>query len=155
MPRRGFIKLAAGIFNGLIALALAVPGLGYLFTPLFYKGKETWVKLGAIAKFSTGHPQKAVFKYISESGYTSTEKSAFVWVVANSAEANNLTVLSAVCTHTGCNVSWQSGEKKFVCPCHGGRYDLKGEVISGPPPRPLTTLPFRIENGQLFVQLSL
>ena len=153
IPRRGFLKLAIGMLNGLIALLLAVPGLGFLLTPVLRKRAETWVKLGSIEQFRSVVPQKAIFKYTSEADYTLAEKNGFVWVVADEAEQERVSVLSAVCTHTGCNVSWQSGEEKFVCPCHEGRYDLTGKVLSGPPPRPLTKLETRLQNGELFIQL--
>ena len=151
IPRRGFLKFAIGLFNGLIVLLLAVPGLGFLLTPVLRKRVETWAKLGSIEQFRSGMPQKAIFKYISEADYILAEKNGFVWVVAD--EQGRVSVLSAVCTHTGCNVAWQPGEEKFVCPCHEGRYDLTGKVLSGPPPRSLTKLETRLENGELFIQL--
>jgi glycine/D-amino acid oxidase-like deaminating enzyme/nitrite reductase/ring-hydroxylating ferredoxin subunit len=42
-------------------------------------------------------------------------------------------VLSSVCTHAGCIVNFNPAEKSWDCPCHGGRFDLNGKVISGPP----------------------
>jgi menaquinol-cytochrome c reductase iron-sulfur subunit len=151
VSRRGFLKIAIGFLNGLIAIMLAVPGLGFLLTPVFRKGSASWVKLGTVEKYAGDEPQKAVFKYTSTSGYTTAEKTGFVWVVAE--DAQNIAVLSAVCSHTGCNVAWQADEQKFVCPCHEGRYDRHGDVLSGPPPRPLTKLQTRIDNGQLLVEL--
>lgn len=44
-----------------------------------------------------------------------------------------ITALSPTCTHAGCIVSFNDEEKSWDCPCHGGRYDLKGQVITGPP----------------------
>ncbi|SFC36065.1 hypothetical protein SAMN05421747_10991 [Parapedobacter composti] len=41
--------------------------------------------------------------------------------------------LSPVCTHAGCIVAWNDAEKSWDCPCHGGRYDVRGNVLSGPP----------------------
>jgi cytochrome b6-f complex iron-sulfur subunit len=44
---------------------------------------------------------------------------------------------SAKCTHEGCTVTYLPGQSVIWCPCHDGRFDLNGRVISGPPPRPL------------------
>jgi len=42
--------------------------------------------------------------------------------------------LNAVCTHLGCVVPWNSGQNKFICPCHGSQYDRTGKVVRGPAP---------------------
>jgi len=41
------------------------------------------------------------------------------------------------CTHLQCAVNWVESTKQYMCPCHGGVYDMKGNVLSGPPPQPL------------------
>lgn len=48
-------------------------------------------------------------------------------------EQGEVHAVSAVCTHAYCLVHWNSAEKTWDCPCHGGRYTVRGEVIEGPP----------------------
>jgi cytochrome b6-f complex iron-sulfur subunit len=48
-----------------------------------------------------------------------------------------LCAFSAKCTHEGCTVTYLPGQSVIWCPCHDGRFDMAGRVLSGPPPRPL------------------
>lgn len=52
-----------------------------------------------------------------------------------------LTALSPVCTHAGCIVVWNNVEKSWDCPCHGGRYDITGHILTGPPRNNLEPVP--------------
>lgn len=58
-------------------------------------------------------------------------------VAAYRDDAGTLHLLSPVCTHARCIVHWNQVESTWDCPCHGGRYTPLGEVISGPPMKPL------------------
>jgi len=62
--------------------------------------------------------------------------------------------VSRECTHLGCTVPWMGDERRFVCPCHSSAYDIRGDVVRPPAPRPLDLHPVRIENGVVKVDVS-
>lgn len=59
--------------------------------------------------------------------------------------------ISAICTHLHCIVNWNEMLKKFECPCHGAKFNQNGEVLEGPPPRPLDLYKLQIIAGNVAV----
>ncbi|MEW6567856.1 MAG: Rieske 2Fe-2S domain-containing protein [Chloroflexota bacterium] len=55
------------------------------------------------------------------------------------------------CTHLGCAVPWVEAEGQFHCPCHTSLFDVRGEVMGGPAPRPLDLFPITIVDGEVWV----
>jgi Rieske Fe-S protein len=55
-----------------------------------------------------------------------------------------LVAYSSICTHLACAVLWRPESHRLECPCHDGVFDpATGEVLAGPPPRPLPTVRLR------------
>lgn len=52
-------------------------------------------------------------------------------------EQDELHFVEAECTHMGCMIKWNNDEKSWDCPCHGSRFNTKGEVLNGPANEPL------------------
>lgn len=61
--------------------------------------------------------------------------------------------LSAVCTHVRCILNFDRERRVIACPCHDGRFDLKGNVLSGPPPRSLPAYEVSMRAGEVFVRV--
>jgi cytochrome b6-f complex iron-sulfur subunit len=127
------------------------------------------VCLGGIATASIGAVAYPLFRYLSPiQEHESTGKVTFqendisegdakFFQYAGSAAVliknreQGVIALSAVCTHLGCIVQWQKERSEFLCPCHAGRYTAQGQVISGPPPKPLQALPVSVANGTITI----
>lgn len=62
-------------------------------------------------------------------------------------------IFSSLCTHLGCRVGWDSTKNNFLCPCHDGRFDTSGRVLSGPPPAPLTAYTVRLDRDNVYVSV--
>lgn len=57
----------------------------------------------------------------------------------------------AVCTHLDCTVQYRKDMGAIWCACHNGKYDLSGQNLSGPPPRPLESLKVNVSGNDVYV----
>lgn len=68
-------------------------------------------------------------------------------------DAQRVIALSAVCTHVRCILQFDRERRGLACPCHDGRFDLAGNVLSGPPPKPLKSYEVAVRAGEVYVQI--
>jgi len=142
--RREFIKKALSGVLALLGLGFLLPAAG-LFAPI--KGRDKSLVFFPLIP-EDELPRSGVKK--AELAFTASGKDRKTRVFIVSAPEGP-TVFSATCSHLGCLVNYNKQKREFVCPCHGGRYDLAGRNIAGPPPAPLTRYPVRMQEGTLFV----
>jgi len=71
-------------------------------------------------------------------------------ILINTSEGE-LKAFSALCTHLTCTVIFESDSGSIFCPCHNGRFDLSGNVISGPPPSPLESYHVEISGEDIII----
>jgi Rieske Fe-S protein len=93
--------------------------------------------------------QRPAFLDDKTEGFTQSEREEIM---------KSLNVLSNSCAHLGCPVRWlvNEGVGEFLCPCHGGLYDINGEYLGGPPPRGMyryNVAEVR-EDGKLYIKHS-
>ncbi|GHO43952.1 ubiquinol-cytochrome c reductase iron-sulfur subunit [Ktedonospora formicarum] len=70
-------------------------------------------------------------------------------------KTGEVVAVMATCPHMGCLVQWDSDERCFACPCHGGLFSKYGEPMQGPVMY-LTALPrleTRIQDNQIYVKV--
>lgn len=68
-------------------------------------------------------------------------------------DATHLHALAATCTHSNiCLVAWDRRRQQLVCPCHRGVFDEEGNVVSGPPPRPLARREVVVRGQAVYVK---
>jgi Rieske Fe-S protein len=152
--RRSFFGALLGIGTAGMGALLAIPILRYAFYPLYAKSSQSgWSEAGSADEFANpALPALKTIDFKQRDGWREVVSSQSVYVTRG--KDGQLKVLSAICPHLGCSVSWQHGQEEFVCPCHGGRFAADGALVSGPPPRGMDALPHKLEDGKLMVHFQ-
>ncbi len=150
LSRREFSSIAIWSIGGLITAAFGLPAVAYIIGPaLQNRDTQNWLPLGAVSKIELGVPTLFKVKVQRKTGWIVNEDEISVYVRTD--DGRIFTAMSNVCTHLGCRVRWAADQKQFFCPCHNGVFDANGNVVSGPPPKPLNQYEVKVENGQLSI----
>lgn len=150
--RRSFLKIVIAAIAVLSGLILGAPFISTLISSISKKRKTDWSRVTSLNSLPEGRPIEVKFEALKEDAYHYSEVLSSVWVIKDSAE--KITIFSPICTHLGCHFVWNTGTEHFECPCHASIFTLDGKVLSGPAPRPLDTLQYKIEDGFFFVRLE-
>ena len=138
ISRRDFIKGSAVIIGGVITVVIGIPTVAYLIDPALRKDmSEGWVPIGKLEDMPVGTPTPFSFTLVQVNGWERTSTSHGGYVVRRSEDPNDLYILNSKCTHLACTVNWSDANKVYLCPCHDAKFGEQGQVLGGPPPRPL------------------
>ncbi len=135
MGRRKFLKSLLFLLGSTAFVSFAYPLVRFLEpTGSEAKGKKTVIKREEVpldsAKDVVVHGTPAVVINTPDKGFIA---------------------LSKVCTHLGCLVEYDKTKKRLLCPCHAGVYNLDGNVVSGPPPKPLEKFQLKVEGEEIVI----
>jgi nitrite reductase/ring-hydroxylating ferredoxin subunit len=147
--RRRFLSRARNLLNLLLLSAFPFPILGDLLSPLRRATFLKWISLGPASAFPENQTRLAVYKNPFRQPTDGGTADIPCWV--RRLTADSFQVFSTNCSHLGCPVRWFPESELFMCPCHGGTFHADGARASGPPPRGLYVYPFKVENGELWI----
>lgn len=143
IQRRKFLSIVGNTATGLVTFGAIGVTFDFLY-PNVIKEKPPKFKVGPIQNI-----QPDTFFY---------EPEYRVFVVRDGNGA--FYAISAICTHLGCNVKWvdssiaSDSSAAIACPCHGSKFNRKGEVIEGPAPKGLQRFRVELSGDKLIVDTS-
>lgn len=141
---------ATAAIGGVIGAALAIPAVAYVMGPALQEDtEEDWIRLGSTSKVEVGTPTLFKTTVEKQTGWIIDQRELSFYVLTE--DGREYVAMSNICTHLGCRVRWIEDQDQFFCPCHNAAFDKDGEVLNGPPPRPLDQYEVKVEGDQLFV----
>jgi cytochrome b6-f complex iron-sulfur subunit len=117
VTRRSFLLFGWGAFLAFLASAGGAT-LRFFLPNVLYEPSQRF-KMGKLKDLPQG---------------VTVNKENRVWVIRDD---KGVYALWSRCTHLGCTPNWFQAESRFRCPCHGSNFNVAGDVIAGPAPKPL------------------
>jgi Rieske Fe-S protein len=150
ITRRTLLMKIGILLNGIVAVAIATPVVGYLLGPIRRKGGyNSWIELGPTSSYPAGQTRLATYRNPYTHPWDGQTANIACWV--RHTEGDQFQVFAVNCAHLGCPVRWFPQSELFMCPCHGGVYYADGSRASGPPERGLFEYQYKIQNGKLLI----
>jgi cytochrome b6-f complex iron-sulfur subunit len=130
-------------FLGVLLSLSGLSALGSLIYPVFrFILPQREISSGTVLRIKRGDVPQGSFKELVLDNKP---------VIVIEVPQKGYVAFSRICTHLGCLVRFDSDKKVFICPCHGGTFDMNGNVLSGPPPRPLERINLKIEGEEIVI----
>jgi cytochrome b6-f complex iron-sulfur subunit len=139
--RRSLLQIGVGAMGACYGAAVGYPVYRYLATPSIRARSQGQVTTVSIPeKDLPGLGSATMFLFGSRPS------------VLIHHQDGRFVAFDAVCTHLGCTVRFEPQNHRIFCPCHGGTYDMNtGEVIAGPPPKPLKSYRVEVADGNVVI----
>jgi Rieske Fe-S protein len=156
VTRRRFMTGTAHTAGGIAAAAFTLPALGFAIGPIFKSTPHRWEAVGTTGMFTDTNYVPVVMTLtpnIGEAGKTTVYVRQFNPEIDTDSydKGTPYIAISSRCAHLGCPVRWVDAAERFICPCHGGVYDLLGRRVGGPPVRPLDRFYTRVSGNNVEV----
>lgn len=149
--RRNFLVRAIAAIHITMAATVGFILGATTLAPSFTRRDETWLDAAGLDNLPENQPVPVTLRVTRNDGYSQVVDRTVVYLVRTGEE--DVRCMQSTCTHLGCRTAYDRKTKRILCPCHGGVFDVHGNVIEGPPPVPLATLATRVDNGRVLVQV--
>jgi menaquinol-cytochrome c reductase iron-sulfur subunit len=155
--RSFFVRLAAIICGGFVALFPFAAGLGVAIDPWRRKSKSVagdersnLVPICPLAALPADGVPRA-FPVVADitDGWTRAAKQriGMIFMIRTDADGkSNVVAFNAECPHLGCFVDYNAADQHFECPCHKSAFAKDGEKLYGPSRRGLDSLPVKFQD---------
>ncbi|HLG14463.1 MAG TPA: Rieske 2Fe-2S domain-containing protein [Blastocatellia bacterium] len=121
--RRKFLDYLLGTSIGATLVAIFYPVIKFMTPPEVIESAQNSVVAGKVKELAAN--SGIIFKFGNKPG------------ILIRTPSGELKAFTAVCTHLDCIVQYRPDMKQIWCACHNGQYNLSGQNVGGPPPRPL------------------
>ena len=148
--RRTWFVRAIQAVHGTIGVTLAYILGSAVLAPSMTRRESLWLTATDLAALPDGAPHAVTLRVARQDGAIESVDRRVVFLVRS---GDRVRALDSTCTHLGCRTHFNPDAGVIECPCHGGVYDVQGQVVSCPPPRGLTELPTRVDGGRVLVQV--
>ncbi|HSF22930.1 MAG TPA: ubiquinol-cytochrome c reductase iron-sulfur subunit [Blastocatellia bacterium] len=135
--RREFLDYLLGTSVVATLVAIAYPIIKFLIPPAVTESAQNSVVAGKVSDLEQNAGM--IFKFGTKPG------------ILIRTTSGDLKAFSATCTHLDCIVQYRPDMKMIWCACHNGQYNLSGQNIGGPPPRPLEEFAVNIRGDEIVV----
>jgi menaquinol-cytochrome c reductase iron-sulfur subunit len=156
VTRRRFMVVTANGAGAVAAASFALPALGFAIGPIFKSTPHHWETVGTVDQFPENNYVPVVVTLTP--GIGQAGKSTVYMRKRNPAidtdrydHNTRYIAITSRCAHLGCPVRWVDAAERFICPCHGGVYNLLGVPVGGPPVRPLDRFYTRVVGEEVQV----
>jgi menaquinol-cytochrome c reductase iron-sulfur subunit len=147
--RRSFLKWATHGVGVLFATILGVPAIAYLLDPRNRSAADNdFMTVANLKDLPIGVPQQVVVRNVRRDAWTVHPNDVIgrVWLIRR--DADEIEAFTTICPHLGCSINFEEKSKLFVCPCHGGTFEISGQQkdlqgASNPAPRGMDQLECR------------
>ena len=151
LGRRSFLKWATHGLGTLFGLLLGFPALAYLIDARNRKAPDSDFKTVArLGDLQEDVPKQVIIRDVRRDAWTLHPNDVVgrVWLVRR--QGDQVDVFTTICPHLGCSINFEEKHKRFICPCHGGTFQVSGVRLgeqelgaANPAPRGMDRLEWR------------